>query len=305
MKPRLIVHGGAWSIPDEQDEAHVNGVVRAVSEVYPLLRNGMSAVDAVERAVRVLEEDPIFDAGRGSVLNIDGEIEMDASIMDGKTLAFGGVAALQNILHPITVAKLVMTETEHCLLVGKGTQKFAREHHIPELDPQELLTDRELEYYISIKAHQEYSTKIPFVPTPKGTVGAVAMDSKGNLAAGTSTGGTSRKIAGRVGDTPILGAGTYADNECGAASATGWGEAIMKSLLTKTACDMLGKYPIRKVAARALDYMHNKVGEYAGIIMIDRHGNYSFAHNTKKMAYAYMDNSGIPIAGIVIEIDKS
>ncbi|HEX37272.1 MAG TPA: asparaginase [Candidatus Cloacimonetes bacterium] len=237
MQPRLIVHGGAWSIPDERDDTHIKGVSRAISEVYPLLKKGLSAVDAVEKAVCVMEEDPIFDAGRGSVLNIDGEIEMDASIMDGKNLAFGAVAALQNILHPIKVAKLVMTETEHCLLVGTGAQKFAQAHFIPEVAPEELLTESELEFYRKVKEEKNYTTKIPFEPFPEGTVGAVALDIEGNLAAATSTGGTSRKIAGRVGDTPILGAGTFADNESGAASATGWGEAIMKSFLSKTACE--------------------------------------------------------------------
>jgi len=298
MKPRLIVHGGAWSIPDEQDEAHIKGVTEAISHVFPLLEKGLSAVDAVEKAVRILEEDPTFDAGRGAVLNSEGEIEMDASIMDGRTLAFGAVAALQNILHPISVARCVMTETEHCFIVGNGAQKFAKEHNFVELDPEELLTERELEVYKRIKREKEYSTRIPFEPTPKGTVGAVAMDRKGNLAAATSTGGTSKKLPGRVGDTPIIGAGTYADNEIGAASATGWGEAIMKSLLTKTACDLLRMYPIFEVTTRALNYMHQRVGEYAGLIMIDRHGKYSLAHITKKMAYAYFNDSEGIVAGI-------
>ena len=165
-----------------------------------------------------------------------------------------------------------------------------------------MLTERELEVYRRLKKEKEYSTRIPFEPSPKGTVGAVAMDCNGNLAAATSTGGTSRKLPGRVGDTPIIGAGTYADNEIGAASATGWGEAIMKSLLTKTTCDMLGLYPVSEVTTRALDYMHRKVGEYAGLILINKNGNYSLAHITKKMAYAYVDNSEGFIAGINLNI---
>ena len=298
MKPRLIVHGGAWSIPDEQDYAHVKGVKAGVEEVYPLLLNGLSAVDAVETAVRILEDDQIFDAGRGAVLNKDGEIEMDASIMNGIDLSFGAVAALQNILHPISVAKCVMIRTEHCLLVGNGAQKFARDYGFTELPPEELLTERELEVYRKLKCDKSYSTRFPYEPTPKGTVGAVAMDCDGNLAAATSTGGTSRKLPGRVGDTPILGAGTYADNKLGGASATGWGEAIMKSLLTKTACDFLRDFPVSEVALRALNYMHKRVGQYAGLVMIDSNGRYSLAHTTRKMAFAYIDKDDRVVAGI-------
>ncbi len=305
MKPRLIVHGGAWSIPDEQDEAHLRGVREAISRIYPLLEEGMSAVDAVEESVRILEEEPIFDAGRGSVLNIEGEIEMDASIMDGKTLTFGAVAALQNILHPITVAKLVMTKTEHCLLVGSGANKFAQQNNIPELDPRDLLTQRELEYYHLIKESKEYRTIIPYEPIPRGTVGAVAYDIEGNLAAATSTGGTSRKLAGRVGDTPILGAGTYADNECGAVSSTGWGESIMKSVLAKSACDLIEKYSGQRACEIALSMMHQKVGGYAGLIMIDNQGNYSLMHNTEKMAYAFMDENDRIRSGLRVSKEKA
>ena len=249
-KVRLIVHGGAWSIPPELEADHVEGVHRTVADVFPRLLDGLSALDAVEAVVRVLEEDPTFDAGRGSFLNAAGEIEMDAIIMDGATLNLGAVAAIQNVLHPVTVARLVMEHTEHCLLAGAGALSFARKMGVPLAEPHELLTPRELEYYEKIKNDPSFAPCKLFEPLPTGTVGAVAMDRYGNLAAATSTGGIPRKLPGRVGDSPLVGAGAYADNECGAASATGWGEAIMKILLTKTACDFLREYPAMTASRR-------------------------------------------------------
>ena len=293
MKPRVIVHGGAWSIPDKYVDVHVNGVHHAIAKVYPELLNGMPALDAVEAAVRILEEDPTFDAGRGAFLNAVGEIELDAMIMDGATLNFGALIAVQNILHPISVARRVMEDTEHCILAGTGAQQFARQIGIPEIDPRELLTRRELEFYQQIKNDPTFKTKNPFEATPKGTVGAVALDKGGNLAAATSTGGTPRKLPGRVGDAPLVGAGTYADNRTGAASATGWGESIMKVLLSKTACDLLLNYPAMTAAEKSIEVLKQRVNGWGGIILIDREGNYGFTHNTEKMAFAYVKNEKV------------
>lgn len=298
MEPRLIVHGGAWNIPDELESDHIKGVQRAVAEVYPKLQNGISALDAVEEAVKILEQDASFDAGRGAFLNAKGEIELDAMIMDGATLNFGAVAAIRNILHPITVARIVMENSEHCLLVGSGAQDFSQQMGISQLNPTELLTSRELSFYEEIKNDPDFTTKKPFEISKKGTVGAVALDRKGNLVAGTSTGGTPRKLPGRVGDTPIIGAGTYADNQCGAASATGWGESIMKVLLSKTACDYLKVRNAEDSAKLAIQVLKQRVKGLGGIILIDKNGNYGFAHNTSKMAFAYAQSGGKIIASI-------
>ena len=297
-KVRLIVHGGAWSIPAELQGDHVRGVRLAVAEVFPKLQNGLSALDAVEAAVGILEEDATFDAGRGSCLNAEAEIELDAIIMDGATLNLGAVAAIQNIMHPVTVARMVMERTEHCLLVGAGAQRWARRMGIAEVSPEELLTPRELASYDEARSDPSFTTRKPFDLPPMGTVGAVALDSRGNLAAATSTGGTPRKLAGRVGDSPLVGAGAYADNQCGAASATGWGEAIMKILLTKTACDLLKNHAAQTAAELAVGVLHERVQGQGGLVLIDRLGNYGFAHNTPKMAFAYADSGGEVIARI-------
>jgi beta-aspartyl-peptidase (threonine type) len=298
MRARLIVHGGAWNIPAELEADHLKGVRLAVAEVFPGLQKGLSALDAVEAAVKIMEEDPTFDAGRGSVLNTLGEIELDAIIMDGATLDFGSVAAIQNVLHPITVARLVMERTEHCLLVGAGAQLFAREMGVLEVSPQELLTARELAFYEETKDDPAFSYRKLFAPPPMGTVGAVAMDNRGNLAVATSTGGAPRKLPGRVGDSPIVGAGAYADNQSGAASATGWGERIMKILFCKTACDLLKDHSAAAAAEMAVDLLNRRVQGWGGIILIDKRGDYGFAHNTPKMAFAYAQPSGEVVANI-------
>ena len=295
MQPKLIVHGGAWNIPDEYDVAHINGVTAAISAIYPKLAGGLSALDAVEAAVNILEEDPTFDSGRGAFLNERGEVELDAMIMDGRTLDFGSVAALQNILHPVSVARKVMEETEHCMLVGEGALLFAKKMGFEELPPEALLTDRELDFFQKIKNKEAFKTHHPFEfqNLPMDTVGAVAMDENGNIAAATSTGGTARKLVGRVGDSPICGAGAYADNELGGASATGWGESIMKILLSKTAVDLFGKRPAMEAARESIFILQKKVSGLGGIIGIDKNGQYALAHNTPKMAYAFWEGKAV------------
>ena len=292
MTPRLIVHGGAWNIPDEMDQAHLNGVHKAIAKVYPLLVAGMSALEAVEAAVNSLEADPTFDAGKGSFLNEIGEIELDAMIMDGRDLNFGAVAAVQNILHPVSLAKLVMEKSEHAMLVGLGAQQFADQMNIEQLSPEELLTERELIFYEQIKNDPDFLTHHPFEGDSHDTVGAVAFDVNGNLAAATSTGGTARKAQGRVGDSPIIGAGAYADNQLGAASATGWGESIMKVLLTKTLCDYFVNTDSMQAAKAAIELLSKKVNGLGGVIGINAKGQYGFAYNTPKMAFAYANEQG-------------
>lgn len=299
MLPRLIVHGGAWNIPDKLVSRHLQGVESAAKQVYPRLLKGLSALDAVQECVKYLEGDPTFDAGRGAFLNAAGEIELDAMIMDGTTLDFGAVAALKNILHPVELARLVMEKTEHCLLVGIGAQQFAAKMGIATVEPQTLLTSRELAYYNKIRRDPNFTTKLPFESGPADTVGAVALDKKGHFAAATSTGGTPRKLPGRVGDSPIVGAGAYADNQSGAASATGWGEAILRVLLSKAVCDRLIDFPARQACVQCIEVLMQRTEGYAGIIAIDREGSYGIAHNTRRMAFAYVEESGEVIPKIV------
>ncbi|WP_147820809.1 isoaspartyl peptidase/L-asparaginase [Salidesulfovibrio onnuriiensis] len=290
MKPRLIVHGGAWDIPDQHVEAHINGVRAAVETVHPLLEQGMSALEAVERAVNILEEDPTFDAGRGAFINARGDIELDAMIMDGRTLDFGCVAALRNLLNPVSVARRIMDARDFRMLVGPGAQEFARAQGFDEVPIEELLTERELKLYEKIKNDESFKPISAFSgQAPSDTVGAVALDRDGNLACATSTGGTPRKHPGRVGDSPIVGSGGYADNESGAASATGYGETIMRVVLCKTACDRIEGQGAMRAAASAIETLETRGKGYGGIILIDPRGGYGFAHNTPRMAFAYAD----------------
>jgi beta-aspartyl-peptidase (threonine type) len=262
---RIIVHGGAWAIPDRMVEAHLAGCEAAAREGGRALSEGGSAIDAVEAAVRVMEEDPTFDAGRGSFLNREGAVEMDAVIMDGARLKAGSVAAVRNILHPVTLARLVMERTDHVLLVGEGANLFASEMGMEATPEEELLVGRELERWRQLKKDPRFRARVIFEPpkaapswdVPGDTVGAVAMDGDGNTAASTSTGGTPKKRMGRVGDSPLVGAGVYADDATGAVSATGWGEPIILSCLSK----------------RVLEF-------------IEPNGSITASFNTPRMAYA-------------------
>ncbi len=293
MKPRLIVHGGAWDIPDEFVDAHVAGVRQAIEEIYPMLEDGMSALDAVEKAVNILELDPTFDAGRGAFLNAKGDIELDALIMDGKELDFGAVAAVANLMHPVSLARKVMDANDFCILVGEGAMQYAKECGFDEVDPKELLTERELNFYNKIKNDENFTPIDAFSGKgPSDTVGAVALDKNGNLACATSTGGTPRKHPGRVGDSPIIGAGGYADNELGAASSTGYGESLLRVMLCKTACDGLRAFSPMKAAQDSMEVLKRRGHGFGGVIIISPNGEYGFAHNTPRMAFAYADDEG-------------
>jgi beta-aspartyl-peptidase (threonine type) len=298
MQPKLIVHGGAWNIPENLHEAHLAGCSEIIRQIYPELQKGMKALEAVEAAVCILEEDPIFDAGRGAFLNSEGEIELDAIICDGKTLNFGAVAAIKNVLHPVKAARLLMNHPEHCFMVGEGAQKFLRKMNFPEVAIEELLTTRELEFYREIKNDPRFKTRKPFEPKPNGTVGAVARDIYGDLAAATSTGGTPRKLPGRVGDSPVIGAGAYADNRKGAVSATGYGESILKVLLSKLTCDGFEQNSAMKAAQKAIQLLQDRVNGLGGVIGINSTGEYGFFHNTSYMAIAYYHQTKNIVASI-------
>jgi len=288
----LIVHGGAWDIPDNLVDAHRKGCAAALGIGWNLLEKGGSAVDAVEQVIRFLEDDEAFDAGRGSHLNADGEVELDASIMNGKTLRCGAVAAVHRIRNPISLARKIMDESEHILLVGTGAERFAAEHRIPTCDPRELIAPREEELWKSIRRKGGYAAKDAFRKSAArgDTVGAVALDREGTICVGTSTGGTLNKYPGRVGDSPLIGCGSYADNAVGGISTTGWGEAIIKVVLAKTVIDMMGINGGngQEAAERGVELLRRKADGYGGVIVLNARGECSVAFNTPKMARAYM-----------------
>jgi beta-aspartyl-peptidase (threonine type) len=292
--PAFIVHGGAWDIPDEEVSGHLNGCRIAAQIGWTILKDGGSALDAVEAAIRSMEDDPAFDAGKGAWLNSAGEVELDAIIMDGATLNNGAVAAVQHVRNPITVARMVMERTSHSLLTGRGAEHFAQAQGIELCDESELLTGHELERWRSIKARKNYSVRESFSGTPHGTVGAVARDRAGHIAAGTSTGGTPNKLQGRVGDSPLIGCGCYADDLSAGASATGWGESIMKVVLSKAACDYstLGQ-AAQAAAERAIGMLADRAQGLGGLIVIDRSGQIGVAFNTPRMARAWLKNGFI------------
>ncbi len=290
VTPSLIVHGGAGTLEAGTERVHIDGVRRAAEVGWRLLLEGCSALDVVEQAVRVLEDDPEFDAGRGSYLNSAGHIEMDAFIMDGRTLESGAVAAVQCIAHPITLARLVMTQTPHSLLVGAGAQAFAEQMGIPRVPEEDLLVEQELRRWQEWQRTQDAALLRPAKRAGHGTVGAVARDREGNLAAATSTGGTRNKLAGRVGDTPLIGSGGYADNLTAAASATGLGESLMKIVICKTACDYVRDGLDAQAAAdEAIRLLSSpRIKGQGGLIIVDREGRIGFAYNTTHMARAYV-----------------
>ncbi len=298
MRPAIIVHGGALEIPSEMHEAHRQGCSKAVEEGYSLLSLGKSAIDAVEAAVRIMEDDPTFDAGRGSFLNSDGEVELDAIIMEGDELRMGAVAAVQHILHPISLARSVMERTPHCLLVGDGALRFARSIGIETVEVPDLLTCRELERWKAIRADKSFEQRDVFEDAlsrnkRKGTVGAVAIDSKGTIAAATSTGGTPNKLAGRVGDSPLVGCGNYADSRVCGVSATGWGESIMKVVLAKRVSDNVQRGLGPLIAGQeAIEYLKARVDGLAGVIVLTRTGEMAHTFNTPHMAMASIDAKG-------------
>ncbi|HVI79380.1 MAG TPA: isoaspartyl peptidase/L-asparaginase [Candidatus Acidoferrum sp.] len=286
--PVLVVHGGAWAIPDEMVEAHLNGVRNAVAAGWHLLQGGGSALDAVEAAVVVMENDEAFDAGRGSFLNREGKVQLDALIMDGDTLRAGGVGCVEHIANPIRAARKVLSESPHVYFVAEGAERFAKEHGIPLCKNEELIIPREVERLCEFQDLTTGEGQEIFAPKiSHDTVGAVALDSSGNIAAATSTGGTLNKAPGRLGDSSLIGCGCYADNQSAAVSTTGWGEPIMKLVLAKWAADRVasGNLP-QWVAAEAMNYLKDRVNGHGGIIVLDSQGRFGLAHNTPRMAWA-------------------
>ncbi len=294
--PVLLVHGGAWDIPDEEVEAHTRGVLRAAKAGYALLAQGCTALDAVEAAVTILEDDETFDAGRGSFLTADGRVQLDALLMDGATLRAGAVACVERLKNPIQTARLVLERSPHVYLVGAGAEEFARQQGIALIENSELVLGRERHRLDAAQARARAGgPDLTFAgeQSPShDTVGAVALDAAGNLAAGTSTGGTLNKTPGRVGDSSVIGCGGYADNRSAAASLTGWGEPIMKLVLGKWAVD---RTPLRgpdQSAQDAIAYLHSRLQGHGGIILLGPDGRFGLAHNTPRMAWALSSRKG-------------
>ena len=378
--PTLLVHGGAWAIPADAATAHQAGVRKALETGYAVLSRGGSSIDAVEAAVTVLEDDPTFDAGRGSFLTSDGRVQLDALLMDGGRMKAGGVACVERLRNPIQAARLVLEHSQHVYFVGAGAEQFAQTHGMSLIDNSELVLDRERERLVHAKLRESaglgddtfsgldspllpvldddkspetavtekgtgssgegksfsekgasFSEKgtgsseegksfsgkgtgfSPYIESPKetralapegkpslpgfdshDTVGAVALDARGNLAAATSTGGTLNKTPGRVGDSSLIGCGCYADNLSAAVSLTGWGEPIMKLVLGKWATDRVANGTAPEIAAReAISYLFNRLGGHGGIILLGPDGRFGFAHNTPAMAWGLATPNGL------------
>jgi len=285
--PVLLIHGGAWAIPDDMVEAHLNGVRNATAAGWRVLEKGGSALDAVEEAVVVMEDDEVFDAGRGSFLNRERKVQLDSLIMDGATLRAGGVGCVEHIANPVRAARKVLSESPHVYFVAEGAERFAQEHGIPLCKNEDLIIPREIERLRILQATASGVAQELFAPTiSHDTVGAVALDRERNIAAATSTGGTLNKAPGRLGDSSLIGCGCYADNQSAAVSTTGWGEPIMKLVLAKWAADRVasGNMP-QWVADEAMNYLKDRVGGHGGIILLDAQGRLGISYNTPRMAW--------------------
>jgi beta-aspartyl-peptidase (threonine type) len=302
-RPAVIVHGGAWAIPDAEWQAHRDGVARACAAAWAVLSANGQALDAVEAAVTRMEEDPTFDAGVGSVLTRDGVVEMDAAVMDGRDRGVGAVACVRTVRSPFRAARSLLN-AEHAFLVGEGAERWARERGLATCDNADFVVARERTRFEARRAgkvspdpkaafERPTSGPAPLGPPPsegpRGTVGCVAIDRGGNIAAGGSTGGTPGKRSGRIGDTPIPGAGLWADNREGGAACSGWGEGILRMGLARTAVSHLREASAQDAAWLAIREMDARVAGLAGVIILSRDGSIGFGFNTPRMAISYMD----------------
>ena len=281
-------------MPDDMVEAHIRGVNHALAAGWRVLERGGPALDAVEEAVVIMEDDETFDAGRGSFLNRDGKVQLDALIMDGATLRAGGVGCVERLRNPVRAARKILSESPHVYFVGEGAERFAAEHGIALCRNDELIIPREIEHLREYQAEAAQHGNDLFAPSSDDmtishdTVGAVALDRNGNIAAATSTGGTLNKAPGRLGDSSLIGCGCYADNLSAAASTTGWGEPIMKLVLAKWTADRISAGNLPEWAAQeAMNYLKQRVNGHGGIIVLDPQGHFGIAHNTPRMAWAY------------------
>jgi beta-aspartyl-peptidase (threonine type) len=294
-KAMLVIHGGAGTITrasmtPEAEQQYRAALEQSLRTGQAILAKGGSSLDAVEAAIRVLEDNPLFNAGKGAVFTHDGKNELDAAIMNGKNKAAGSVAGVTIIRNPITAARAVMEKSEHVMMVGRGAELFATQMGLEIVDPAYFWTERRW------KSLQEELMKEKATEAKKfGTVGAVAVDKNGNLAAGTSTGGMTNKKYGRVGDAPIIGAGTYAENESAAISATGYGEYFIRWTVAYDIAALV-KYRGMTVQAAANEVIHKKLpveGE-GGVIVLDAKGNFAMTFNSEGMYRGWIGADAVP-----------
>lgn len=306
----LVIHGGAGTIlrknmTPEKEQLYRQGLQQALDAGNKILANGGTALDAVEAVVRILEDNPLFNAGKGAVFTNEGKNELDAAIMDGKTLKAGAVASVTHIRNPVSTARKVMEHSEHVMLIGEGAEKFAKQNGAEMVDPSYFFTQerwdalQQAKLADSLKTHTDSASKkaVRQLNNPDnkyGTVGAVALDKYGNLAAATSTGGMTNKRFGRVGDAPIIGAGTYASNNTCAISGTGWGEFFIRLVMAKSVSDRmeLAHQSLDEAAREMILKQLPALGGDGGLIGVDRNGNITMPFCTEGMYRGYVKWNG-------------
>jgi len=295
--PILVIHGGAGvvaqDVTPERERALRADLQRALESGYAVLKHGGSSLDAVTKAIVVLEDSPLFNAGKGAVFNHDGRNELDAAIMDGTTLAAGSVANVHRVKNPIQLARAVMEKSPHVMLVGDGAEQFAHSVGMELVDPKYFYTENRWQQLQDALKEEREKSASPARTPHHGTVGAVALDSQGHLAAGTSTGGMTNKRYGRVGDSPIIGAGTYANAKC-AVSATGWGEFYIRANAAHDICARV-EYKGESIAQAAREVVMDvipKLGGDGGVIALDVDGNFAMPFNTEGMYRGWVDKDG-------------
>lgn len=279
MPAAIIVHGGASPIPEGEATAYMDGCMRAVEAGWAVLERGGPALAAVEAAIRVLEADETFNAGRGGALNAAGEVELCAGVIEGGALRFGAITVAQGLPHPISVARALLEQQNTRLLAGRGAEQFAAAIGAERCDPAELIT---------AKQRAAWQEQRQAAAASHDTVGCVALDARGTIAAGTSTGGEVGLPVGRVGDSPLPGSGYYAENSLGGCSSSGNGEQLMQVVLAKTVIELLGAgLSADEAAQAAIDTLGERVGGEGGCIVVDRTGSVGWAHNSSQMACAF------------------
>lgn len=299
----LVIHGGAGTIKrenmtPEREKAYHEALTLALNTGYDVLEKGGTSLDAVIASIKILEDNPLFNAGKGAVFTNEGKNELDASIMDGSNLMAGAVAGVTTIKNPITAAHAVMTKSEHVMMVGKGAEKFAEEQRLEIVDPSYFFDSVRYKQLLRVQGKElgkEASLYDPYIKDKKfGTVGAVALDQFGNIAAGTSTGGMTNKKYGRVGDAPIIGAGTYANNATCGVSATGHGEYFIRLAVARDIASLM-EYKNLSLQEAADQVIHTKLqnlGGDGGIVALDRQGNISMTFNSEGMYRGYISKKG-------------
>jgi len=292
----IVIHGGAGALPREAvrgnlADRYLSGLGAALDAGYEILERGGSSLDAVTTAVKILEDDPLFNAGRGAALTREGRAELDAAVMDGRQQRAGAVASVRHVKNPVELARRVMEKSRHVLLVGSGAEEFALEEGLELVPNTYFLTD---ERKLQLESEQRGRHVSDLIPAPVGTVGAVALDAAGNLAAATSTGGMSNKRSGRVGDSPVIGAGTYAKNGVCAVSATGHGEYFIRAVAAYHICAAV-EYrglSLEQAAHEVIHQVIRSLGGSGGVIAIDAHGHAVMEFSTEAMFRGVRDSSG-------------